>query len=71
MRTRGVLFATAAAVIALGFFSTARAQMPAPPISPSPGWIRALPPGPDTHVKITEEYAKLVARDAYFWAGRW
>jgi hypothetical protein len=24
--------------------------------------------GPDTSVKITEEYAKLVARDAYFWA---
>jgi hypothetical protein len=25
-------------------------------------------PGPDTLVKITEEYAKLVAKDAYFWA---
>jgi hypothetical protein len=37
-------------------------------ISPSPGWARALPPGPDTRVKITEAYAKLVARDAYFWA---
>ncbi|WP_424630183.1 DUF1254 domain-containing protein [Bradyrhizobium sp. SYSU BS000235] len=36
-------------------------------IAPSPGWDRALPPGPDTRVKITEEYAKLVARDAYFW----
>jgi hypothetical protein len=23
---------------------------------------------PDTRVKITEEYAKLVACDAYFWA---
>lgn len=33
----------------------------------SPGWSRALPPGPDTRVKITEEYAALVARDAYFW----
>jgi hypothetical protein len=37
-------------------------------IVPSPGWARALPPGPDTRVKITEEYAKLVARDVYFWA---
>ena len=34
---------------------------------PSPQWIRAMPPGPDARVKITEEYAKLVARDAYFW----
>lgn len=24
--------------------------------------------GPDTSIKITEEYAKLVGRDAYFWA---
>lgn len=37
-------------------------------ILPSPGWARALPPGPDARVKITEAYAKLVARDAYFWA---
>ena len=36
--------------------------------SASPGWSHALPAGPDTRVKITEEYAKLVARDAYFWA---
>ncbi|QCI68479.1 DUF1254 domain-containing protein [Phreatobacter stygius] len=27
-----------------------------------------LPPGPDANVKITEDYARLVARDAYFWA---
>lgn len=37
-------------------------------LNPSPGWNRALHPGPDTRVKITEEYAKLVARDVYFWA---
>lgn len=37
-------------------------------IAPSPGWDRALPPGPDTRVKITEDYAKLVARDVTFWA---
>jgi hypothetical protein len=27
-----------------------------------------MPPGPDARVKITEAYAKLVARDVYFWA---
>jgi hypothetical protein len=27
-----------------------------------------MPPDPDARVKITEEYAKHVARDAYFWA---
>jgi hypothetical protein len=26
-----------------------------------------LPPGPDTRVKITEEYARHVGRDTYFW----
>jgi len=41
---------------------------PAPRTVPSPGWGKALPPGPDARVKITEEYARLVARDAYFWA---
>jgi hypothetical protein len=35
---------------------------------PSPGWSRALPPPPDTRVKITEAYAKHVIRDAFFWA---
>jgi hypothetical protein len=34
----------------------------------SPGWAKAMPPGPDTRVKITEEYAKQIGRDAYFWA---
>jgi hypothetical protein len=34
----------------------------------SPGWGKALSNGPDRRVKITEEYARLVARDAYFWA---
>jgi len=38
------------------------------PLAISPGWASALPTGPDTRIKITEEYAKLVARDAYFWA---
>ena len=26
------------------------------------------PAGPDTRVKITEDYARLVARDAFFWS---
>lgn len=37
-------------------------------LQPSPGWRRAMPPGPDSRVKITEAYAKHVARDVYFWA---
>src|SRR6478672_4021091 len=40
----------------------------AQPVQPSPGWTRAMPPGPLTGTRITEEYARLVARDAYFWA---
>ncbi|MBM7062390.1 DUF1254 domain-containing protein [Pseudomonas sp. UL073] len=28
----------------------------------------ALPPGPDANTRITESYARLVARDAWFWA---
>ena len=38
------------------------------PLPPSPGFALAMPTGPDTRVKMTEEYAELVARDAYFWA---
>ena len=37
-------------------------------VAVSPGWASALRTGPDTRIKITEEYAKLVTRDAYFWA---
>jgi hypothetical protein len=37
-------------------------------VAPSPIWSRAMPPGPDRRVKITKEYAKHVARDAFFWA---
>jgi hypothetical protein len=38
-----------------------------PFLQPSLGWSRAMPPGPDARVKITEEYARQVGRDAYFW----
>jgi hypothetical protein len=48
--------------------TTQAAALNPQPLPPSPGWTRTLPTGPDTHVKITETYAKLVARDAYFWA---
>ena len=37
-------------------------------LAPSPAWERAMPPGPDARVKITEAYARMVAREAYFWA---
>jgi hypothetical protein len=37
-------------------------------IAPSPSWAHAMLPGPDPSVKISEGYARLVARDAYFWA---
>jgi hypothetical protein len=37
-------------------------------LAPSPAWARAIPSGPDARVKITEAYARHVARDAYFWA---
>jgi hypothetical protein len=47
----------------------ARAQIASiPSIPPSPGWTRALPPGPDSRTKMTDAYVRLVARDAYFWA---
>lgn len=63
---KGRLLASAASVIATCL--TAQAQTPAPSPALSPSWSRAIPPGPDTRVKITEEYAKHLARDAYFWA---
>jgi hypothetical protein len=72
---RNMLLAGATLVAASGLgtgatMEVARAQgiSAAASIPPSPGWGRALPPGPDTRVKITEAYARLVARDAYFWA---
>jgi len=40
---------------------------PLPAVALSPGWTRALPPGPDTQVKVTDAYVRLMAREAYFW----
>lgn len=48
----------------LNFCNGAEAQ----PIPLSPGWSQSMPAGPVAGTKITEAYARLVARDAYFWA---
>jgi hypothetical protein len=76
MRTRTTLV-TGAVLLAAGItFSAmpmrADAQESKPEAvhlpAPSPGWAKAMPPGPDARVKITEAYARLVGSDAYFWA---
>ncbi|CDZ55852.1 Hypothetical protein NGAL_HAMBI2566_03950 [Neorhizobium galegae bv. orientalis] len=41
------------------------------PASLSPSWQLSMPKGPDATVKITEAYARMVAREAYFWAWPW
>jgi hypothetical protein len=61
--TRQKAIVAALLLSSFGFFATlVSAQTP-----PSPSWALAMPPGPDARVKITEDYARLVARDAYFW----
>src|SRR5208282_904116 len=55
----GVLWAT------VSLATIAQAQTP---LLPSSSWRLAMPSGSDARVKITEEYAKQVGRDAYFWA---
>jgi hypothetical protein len=54
--------------LALSLLLASAAAARAEPIMASPEWARAMPPGPETKVKVTEAYARLVARDAYFWA---
>lgn len=75
LHRRNLLLASAAlaatATLPGGASTTAHAQMSSlnpQPLPPSPEWARTLPPGPDTSVKITEAYAAMIARDAYFWA---
>lgn len=58
------LISLATATLSLATLAFANADT----IAPSPQWTRAMPPGPDTSVKITDEYARQVGRDAYFWA---
>jgi hypothetical protein len=53
----GVLFAS------VGFAALAQARI----ISPSPEWSQVMPTAPVTGARITEEYAELVGREAYFW----
>ncbi len=60
-----------ASVLAGGVPSVANAETSSlnpQPLPPSPEWARALPPGPDARVRITEAYAAHVARDSFFWA---
>jgi hypothetical protein len=59
---------TTLTICSLGIAITSLSVIHAQCIPPSSGWAGAMPPGPDVRAKITEEYAKLVARDAYFWA---
>ena len=56
------------AAVAIALILSAPVLSQAQSLSPSPDWARAMPTGPDSGVKITEGYARLVARDAYFWA---
>jgi hypothetical protein len=65
----GTMLAATSALGAGASTRVAQAQQDVPaPVPPSPNWARAMAPGPDASVKITEGYARLVARDAYFWA---
>ena len=52
---RKTCFAQAVLLAGIGVSTLAHAQT-------------ASPPGPDSRMKITEGYARLVARDAFFWA---
>ena len=49
-------------IVALSLFVSTILALAETPDTPSPGWALAMPRGPDAHVKITDEYAKLVAR---------
>jgi hypothetical protein len=60
---------TRCAVVLLTTVSFAASTQAQPmSLQAAPGWDNAMPSGPDTRVKITEAYARLVARDVYFWA---
>jgi hypothetical protein len=62
--TRRTTMASAVLLATGSFARLAQAQS----LQPSPDWALAMPPRPDARLNITEEYARLVARDAYFWA---
>jgi hypothetical protein len=65
MNPRRFLSAGGSLLMLLMSTTMAHAQTP---IAASPAWTLALPNGPDANMKITEPYARMVARDAYFWA---
>lgn len=55
--------------VTLLIFSAACASLAAAqPIEISPAFSRTMPAGPIKGSKITESYARLIVRDAYFWA---
>lgn len=60
----GLVKAGTLAAVLVGLPHGALAQ----PLQLSPAWQLSMPVGPDGKVKITEQYARMVARDAYFWA---
>src|SRR5215475_3898518 len=64
MPLKHVLSAGTAAIAIFAALPSASAQS----VLASPEWLQAVPPGPVSGTKLTEEYARLVARDAYFWA---
>jgi len=63
MKNRFLLVSLLSAAALIAPASAQTVSIPA-----SPNWSRALPYAPDTTVKITDEYAKHIGRDAYFWA---
>ena len=65
MRTKQtILMSTAALVMGISLAALAQAQT----TMPSPKWMTAMPAGPVADTKITEAYAAMVARNAFFWA---
>jgi len=62
------LFMAACSSVMVALLASPTTTLAQAPIGASPSWRRALPAGPDARVKLTEEYAKLVGKDAYFWA---
>ncbi|MBY5591900.1 DUF1254 domain-containing protein [Rhizobium leguminosarum] len=66
MRSDTVLVAGMLAAFLSGFpLSSSAEPLPLPL---SPGLQASMPTGPEATTKITEQYARMVARDAYFWA---
>ena len=58
---RRILLMTTAALTVFAALLHARAQS----LRPFPERLEAMPSGPVSGTKITEEYARLVAREAY------